>query len=90
MSGTSSAYVWHPQCTDRNLSVLWPHLTTPECNIHTNWYPIAALHYSRGLVISRNPPVPANKQIAHHPSHSEKSAYYPSSKCVGQLQQRQV
>ena len=28
--------------------------------------------------ISRNPPVPANKQIAHHPGHSEESAYYPS------------
>ena len=33
---------------------------------------------SHGRVISRNPPVPADKQIAHHRGHSEESAYYPS------------
>ena len=35
--------------------------------------------YSSGRVIRRNPPVPADKKIAHHPGHSEKSSYYPSS-----------
>ena len=39
---------------------------------------ITSYTYSHGRVISRNPPVPADKQIAHHPSHSEESAYYPS------------
>ena len=34
--------------------------------------------YSHGQVISRNPPVPADRQIAHHRGHSEESAYYPS------------
>ena len=38
-----------------------------------------ANNYSPGRVIRRNPPVPADKQIGHHPRHSEKSAYYPSS-----------
>ena len=40
---------------------------------------VQTFHDSSGRVIRRNPPVPADKKIAHHPGHSEKSSYYPSS-----------
>ena len=47
------------------------HITLPRASA-------TLFSYSRGRVISRNPPVPADKQIAHRRGHSEESAYYPS------------